>query len=106
MTIHITPEPGYSYVSFETNYPQSSYYDLINRLLKTFNPGQFIVTLMTNEVTQQLRRTRTNKRICVQASVASNSNKLDFKQADSYHAYQRKELQFARVKSYDITYGL
>lgn len=50
MTIHITPEPSFSYVSFETNYPQTSYQDLINRLLKTFNPGQFIATLLANEV--------------------------------------------------------
>lgn len=88
MTIHITPEPGYSYVSFETNYPQTSYIELIGRLLKTFNPGQFIVTLMTNE-----------------SSISGNSNKIDYK-PDSYHAYQRKELQFARVKNYELTYGL
>ena len=50
ITIHITPEPLFSYVSFETNAPQSSYQDLINRLLKIFIPGKFILTIFANEV--------------------------------------------------------
>lgn len=50
MTIHITPEPEYSYVSFETNVPLSSYEELIRRVVKTFQPGKFIVTLFANRV--------------------------------------------------------
>ena len=50
MTIHITPEPGFSYVSFETNYPQSSYTELIGRVIKTFQPGTFLITILANEV--------------------------------------------------------
>lgn len=50
MTIHITPEQGFSYVSFETNYPQSSYIELIGRVVKTFQPGTFLITVLANQV--------------------------------------------------------
>ena len=50
MTIHITPEAEFSYVSFESNIPQSSYMDVITRVLDTFRPGQFIVTAFANKV--------------------------------------------------------
>lgn len=50
MTIHITPQRGFSYVSFETNVPQSSYKELTLKVLKTFQPEKFILTMFTNEV--------------------------------------------------------
>lgn len=50
MTIHITPEAKFSYVSFESNIPQSSYLDVIARVLETFRPGKFIVTSFANKV--------------------------------------------------------
>ncbi|XP_050522573.1 S-adenosylmethionine decarboxylase proenzyme [Daktulosphaira vitifoliae] len=49
MTIHITPQQEFSYVSFETNVPQSSYKELISKVLKTFQPKKFIVTMFTNQ---------------------------------------------------------
>ena len=50
MTIHITPEPEYSYVSFESNIPLTSYLDVIQRVLNTFLPGKFILTIFANRV--------------------------------------------------------
>ena len=50
MTIHITPEKEFSYVSFESNIQQSSYLDVIARVLETFRPGKFIVTSVANMV--------------------------------------------------------
>lgn len=50
MTIHITPEAEFSYVSFESNIPQSSYMNVIARVLETFRPGKFIVTSFANKV--------------------------------------------------------
>ena len=50
ITIHITPEAEFSYVSFESNIPQSSYIDVIMRVLDTFRPGKFIVTAFANRV--------------------------------------------------------
>ncbi|XP_035212859.1 S-adenosylmethionine decarboxylase proenzyme-like isoform X2 [Stegodyphus dumicola] len=86
-TIHITPEPQYSYVSFETNYPQESYMDLISRLLKLFCPGKFIMTLFANKL-----------------SVAANTHRL-YHSMD-FHGFCRKELQFSHFKNYDLTYAL
>jgi hypothetical protein len=50
MTIHITPEPEYSYVSFETNVPVESYEEVITRVIDTFRPGKFVLTLFANRV--------------------------------------------------------
>lgn len=50
MTIHITPENQFSYVSFETNVALSNYRKLINQVINTFKPGKFIVTIFANKV--------------------------------------------------------
>ena len=52
MTIHITPEPDFSYVSFESNIPLASYSDMIQRVLDTFLPGKFVLTIFANRVCQ------------------------------------------------------
>ncbi|XP_054268778.1 S-adenosylmethionine decarboxylase proenzyme [Macrosteles quadrilineatus] len=49
MTIHITPEKDFSYVSFETNMPQASYKDIINRVVNTFRPGKVVITVFANK---------------------------------------------------------
>lgn len=48
-TIHITPESGSSYVSFETNQKIPSYKALINNVVRTFRPKRFVMTLMADE---------------------------------------------------------
>ncbi|RWS04507.1 S-adenosylmethionine decarboxylase proenzyme-like protein [Dinothrombium tinctorium] len=87
MTIHVTPEPHCSYVSFETNFPQNSYHDVVMRLLRIFKPGKFIMTLFANE-----------------NSVASES--LQEYRNVKFHGYSKKELQICHLKNYDMTYGL
>jgi S-adenosylmethionine decarboxylase len=49
-TIHITPEDGSSYVSFETNQKVSSYKSLISNVIGTFRPKRFVLTLMADEM--------------------------------------------------------
>ena len=49
-TIHITPEPSCSYVSFETNAQVCNYAELVKKLLNIFKPGQFIFTFCANDV--------------------------------------------------------
>lgn len=44
-TIHITPEPDFSYVSFETNVPYAQYNDIIRKVISMFNPGKFTTTI-------------------------------------------------------------
>ncbi|XP_030733051.1 LOW QUALITY PROTEIN: S-adenosylmethionine decarboxylase proenzyme-like [Globicephala melas] len=48
-SIHITPEPEFSYVSFETNLSQTSYDDLIRKVVEVFKPGKFVTTLFANQ---------------------------------------------------------
>jgi hypothetical protein len=49
-TIHITPEPDFSYVSFETNVPYNQYYDIIRKVINMFNPGKFTTTIFGGTV--------------------------------------------------------
>ncbi|XP_067620854.1 S-adenosylmethionine decarboxylase proenzyme [Eurosta solidaginis] len=49
MTIHITPESNFSYVSFESNVSRNNYAELINRVVKTFKPGKFVITIFANK---------------------------------------------------------
>eukprot|EP00592_Proboscia_alata_P004696 CAMPEP_0194378698 /NCGR_PEP_ID=MMETSP0174-20130528/36987_1 /TAXON_ID=216777 /ORGANISM="Proboscia alata, Strain PI-D3" /LENGTH=457 /DNA_ID=CAMNT_0039160929 /DNA_START=142 /DNA_END=1515 /DNA_ORIENTATION=+ len=49
-TMHITPEDGSSYASFETNQRVSSYNSLINNVIRMFNPKRFVMTLMADEL--------------------------------------------------------
>lgn len=48
-TIHITPESGSSYASFETNQKVASYKALISNVIRTFRPKRFVITLMADE---------------------------------------------------------
>jgi S-adenosylmethionine decarboxylase len=48
-TIHITPEPHCSYVSFETNAPLNSYTRLLRKVLETFRPGRATVVVLADE---------------------------------------------------------
>lgn len=86
MTIHITPENGFSYVSFETNYPHANYGDLIAKVVKTFLPGNFLVTLLTNDGT----------RIKPKDFMSS---------AEALQAFKMKELQYTHVKNYEVTFA-
>ncbi len=49
-TIHITPEPDFSYVSFETNVPYNQYNELVRKIVTMFNPGKFTTTIFGGTV--------------------------------------------------------
>ncbi len=49
-TIHITPEPDFSYVSFETNVPYNQYNELVRKIIAMFNPGKFTTTIFGGTV--------------------------------------------------------
>lgn len=85
-TIHITPEPQCSYVSFETNYPMTNYLTLVAKVLRLFNPNKFTVTLFANE----------------NSIAGENIQKLN---KHSFATYKAKDLQYCRVKNYDLTCG-
>lgn len=64
-TIHVTPQSTGSYASFETNQVKKDYMDLVNRVLKIFQPAKFTFVL-TNSVN--------DPRISVNTPVAENIN--------------------------------
>ncbi|XP_029639940.1 S-adenosylmethionine decarboxylase proenzyme 1 isoform X1 [Octopus sinensis] len=85
ITIHVTPEPQCSYVSFETNVSQESYFELLNKLLDLFKPGNFLLTVFANK-----------------ASNARNAYK-DL-QDEPLPGYMRLDHQFCMFKNYNLTY--
>lgn len=46
-TIHVTPEPNCSFVSFETNISADQYNELIQKVVHIFQPRRWSVSLMT-----------------------------------------------------------
>lgn len=87
MTIHITPEPDFSYVSFESNVAASSYSDLITRIVDTFKPGNFTVTVFANKTSPAFGASR---------ELEHNASMGQFK---------RREIQYNRFHDYDLTYA-
>lgn len=48
-TVHITPEPECSYVSFETNTPLDNYAPMVRNVLTVFRPQRFVLTMFGHE---------------------------------------------------------
>uniref|UniRef100_A0AAZ3PG13 adenosylmethionine decarboxylase n=2 Tax=Oncorhynchus TaxID=8016 RepID=A0AAZ3PG13_ONCTS len=82
-TIHITPEPEFSYVSFETNLSQTSYDDLVRKVVDIFKPGKFVTTLFVNQSSK-----------C--RSVFSSAQKLE--------GYKRLDRQLAQFNDYNFVF--
>jgi len=47
-TIHVTPEPEFSFVSFDSNVPLVCYKELLNKVLDIFRPGRCVVLLFAD----------------------------------------------------------
>lgn len=88
MTIHITPEPEFSYVSFESNVAATDYGPLIARVIETFQPGKFVVTVFANKT----------------SSAYSGPRELD-NATTICDKWMRKDIQFVRLPAYDLTYA-
>lgn len=86
ITIHVTPEPHCSYVSFESNVPQESYDKLIEKVLDVFRPGQFLMTIFANG-----------------ASIARDTHKI-LENQHSIKGYRRSDHQMCCFKNYTLTY--
>lgn len=90
MTIHVTPEPDFSYVSFETNIPRVSYKNVIQRVLDVFHPGKFVLTLFTNK-----------------ESVATENSGI-IKEGNKYKNFgdlQCHEVQYCPLRNYDLSFA-
>ncbi|XP_033230648.1 S-adenosylmethionine decarboxylase proenzyme isoform X2 [Belonocnema kinseyi] len=88
MTIHITPEPEFSYVSFESNIPEAAYDEVVHRVLKTFKPGKFVITIFANKES-------------VAADCPKELEQSDYSNFDG--DWLRKDVQYCRFKNYDLT---
>ncbi|XP_050347586.1 S-adenosylmethionine decarboxylase proenzyme [Nymphalis io] len=88
MTIHITPEPQCSYVSFESNVSAASYDALLARVLAAFRPNKFIVTVFATP----------------NSPGADASRQL--KKFSSLGAYSQKDAQHCRFSGYELHYAL
>lgn len=86
VTIHVTPQAEFSYVSFETNVEKEDYSDLVQKVIETFKPGRFVVTLFANEFAK-----------CGSSFKALKETFLD--------NYKRQERQFSQFRCYDLTFG-
>ncbi|KAH9525200.1 AMP deaminase [Bulinus truncatus] len=86
ITIHVTPEPHCSYVSFETNVPQASYQGLLKKVLDVFKPGKFLMTVFANT-----------------ASIAKDTHR-HMEHLDTIEGYIRSDHQFCSLKNYYLTY--
>ncbi|KAK6170700.1 hypothetical protein SNE40_019024 [Patella caerulea] len=88
ITIHVTPEEEFSYVSFESNVPRESYDELVKKVLEVFRPGKFLMTIFANK-----------------ASVAKDCHK-EINDAESLQGYVRQDHQFCIFKNYNLTYTM
>ncbi|MBI4215602.1 MAG: hypothetical protein HY602_02670 [Parcubacteria group bacterium] len=53
ITLHVTPQPECSYISFETNLPLENYDSLINEAVNAFQPGRFTIVFTHNHHSRQ-----------------------------------------------------
>ncbi|ELU17284.1 hypothetical protein CAPTEDRAFT_150242 [Capitella teleta] len=84
-TIHITPEPEFSYVSFETNVEMSTYEELILRVLDIFQPKKFLMTLFANP------------------GSSANDFYSDIHNIGQIKGFSRHDHQLCVLKSYNLT---
>lgn len=93
MTIHITPEDKFSYVSFESNVALDNYTKLINQVIKTFKPGKFIVTIFANKSSLAYE---TMKELEIKYSTLSNWRRTDM-QCCNFPSYNLLFAQYSRA---------
>jgi len=88
VTIHVTPEPEFSYASFETNIPQASYKTLIQRVVDTFGAAKFMITFFSN----------TGQRFPLAPESGSP--------VPAFPGFDARDASTKQLPDYDITYAL
>ena len=91
-TIHITPEPEFSYVSFETNIATGNYMDLVTKVVDTFKPSKLIVTFYATRVINYMNKSS------YQVNKFQNSKAVKFheemKACRQIDDFRRNDIQF------------
>lgn len=78
-TMHITPESGSSYASFETNQKLKNYKSLVSNVVRTFRPKRFVMTLMADEagLKEMKENPMDDSKIAVPKGISASGNKTD-----------------------------
>ena len=103
-TIHITPESGSSYASFETNQKVGSYKALISNVIRTFRPQRFVMTLMADEgglkqvKDNPLADAAVDSKIVVPAGKAPDTGSAVRRASYSKHTVMYKRSSLASIK--------
>ncbi|KAI1709264.1 adenosylmethionine decarboxylase domain-containing protein [Ditylenchus destructor] len=87
VTIHITPEPEFCFVSFETNQRRECLYKQTLKVLDCFKPNKFMITIFSNELSQMGRKAQ--QRIW----------------NEEIPGYQRVNIQFLRLQYDTLVYA-
>ncbi|XP_069090707.1 S-adenosylmethionine decarboxylase proenzyme isoform X1 [Pleurodeles waltl] len=102
-TIHITPEPEFSYVSFETNVALNSYDDLISNVVDVFKPRKFVTTLFVNKASLYLSKHSTFKKNRRPVYLSSKCRTM-FTSAQKIEGFKRLDRQFAQFNNYNFVF--
>ncbi|VDN07664.1 unnamed protein product [Thelazia callipaeda] len=87
ITIHVTPEPNFSYVSFETNQNTLNLCEQMLEVVEIFRPKKFLLTIFSNELS--------NEGLKVQKSLSD----LIFR------GYHRNNFQFLQLPNETMVYA-
>ncbi|CAK1550376.1 unnamed protein product [Leptosia nina] len=88
MTIHITPEPSCSYVSFESNVSAACYERVLSAVLAAFRPAKFVLTIFHTP------------------DAPASEALRELKTFHSLNAFEQKEAQYCRFSGYELHYAL
>lgn len=130
MTIHITPETDFSYVSLETSVPMSNYPAFIRKIIALFKPGKFMLNLIAPDLRQVaaiakqrlfrgLAKQHEGKKNGFKSATAENGNVPMSDELFNIHGvmiyeellearfaeFRRVDLQLAHCKHSDIVYA-
>ena len=100
-TIHITPEPEFSYVSFETNVPYSQYNEIIRKVINMFNPGKFTTTIFGGTVSDLSWKNLRIRSFLSQAATSLDIHRKLFLYSD----FDRIDHQIVCLVDYDLIYS-
>ncbi|XP_055355233.1 S-adenosylmethionine decarboxylase proenzyme-like [Paramacrobiotus metropolitanus] len=89
VTIHVTPQSAFSYVSFETNVPASrhlTYLDILQRVLHVFKPGKFLFTLYSSK------------------KALASLMQLQLDEYATFEGYKKMDVQVYSLRNYLLSY--
>ena len=108
-TVHVTPEPGYSYASFETNVPASQNggetADTVDKIVKIFKPGRFSVTFFEAKTSLvEKENLSTNLDELYRLKALEQKSAIRNVRMDSIKGYRRVDRIVHDLDGYDLVF--